>query len=255
MNRSNFPAAGSRSTAAFIAACILAASACKTSEQGPSSREPATAQATSASAPSTDAAPTPEAPENGVLAVDTPNDLPSQRSLDDLTLEEWVGEPVPGTTIYRAKAANRTAVVLDPSVCEKGPSSGLNWSMGSGNITSEGLDDAGRCTFLLERELEGGYTVYRCRVAQDFGPVYLREQRAQLADNVRDESCVVQKSGNLFMDIQKSVDPDHDGLPSAEDNCPDRPNPDQEDSDGDGKGDICDGDGGSNGVQLLENPN
>lgn len=39
-----------------------------------------------------------------------------------------------------------------------------------------------------------------------------------------------------------SGDPDGDGVPNAEDNCPDVANPEQEDSDGDGIGDACDDD-------------
>lgn len=38
------------------------------------------------------------------------------------------------------------------------------------------------------------------------------------------------------------VDSDDDGIPDDEDNCPDTPNPDQTDSDGDGRGDACDQD-------------
>lgn len=36
------------------------------------------------------------------------------------------------------------------------------------------------------------------------------------------------------------ADTDNDGVPDADDNCPAVPNPDQEDSDGDGTGDACD---------------
>ncbi|HEY5625320.1 MAG TPA: thrombospondin type 3 repeat-containing protein, partial [Dehalococcoidia bacterium] len=36
------------------------------------------------------------------------------------------------------------------------------------------------------------------------------------------------------------VDRDNDGVPDDEDNCPDDPNPGQEDTDGDGIGDVCD---------------
>jgi hypothetical protein len=40
------------------------------------------------------------------------------------------------------------------------------------------------------------------------------------------------------------ADRDGDGVPDDSDNCPDVPNPDQEDSDGDGVGDVCDDDDG-----------
>ena len=38
---------------------------------------------------------------------------------------------------------------------------------------------------------------------------------------------------------QRGGDPDDDGI-CFHDNCPDTPNPDQDDSDGDGLGDLCD---------------
>jgi hypothetical protein len=63
-----------------------------------------------------------------------------------------------------------------------------------------------------------------------------------------------------------SVDTDNDGIPDFSDNCPDTPNPSQDDADGDGAGDACDncpipnpdqGDDDGNGIgdacdQLVE---
>ena len=41
---------------------------------------------------------------------------------------------------------------------------------------------------------------------------------------------------------EEDEDEDGDTIPDDEDNCPDVPNPDQEDGDGDGIGDACDDD-------------
>lgn len=47
-------------------------------------------------------------------------------------------------------------------------------------------------------------------------------------------------------------DPDGDGVPDDSDNCPDDPNPAQEDNDGDGDGDVCDADDDNDGVADLD---
>jgi hypothetical protein len=50
---------------------------------------------------------------------------------------------------------------------------------------------------------------------------------------------VLQRIGQIRQDM--TVDSDSDGVPDDMDNCPNKPNQDQADSDGDGIGDVCDG--------------
>ena len=46
--------------------------------------------------------------------------------------------------------------------------------------------------------------------------------------------------GNAMADPEsRGPDTDGDRISDAQDNCPDAPNPDQQDSDGDGRGDLC----------------
>lgn len=45
-----------------------------------------------------------------------------------------------------------------------------------------------------------------------------------------------------------AADDDSDGVPNADDNCPSVANPDQEDLDGDGQGDVCDADTDGDGI-------
>ncbi|MCH7840658.1 MAG: thrombospondin type 3 repeat-containing protein, partial [Planctomycetes bacterium] len=48
------------------------------------------------------------------------------------------------------------------------------------------------------------------------------------------------------------LDPDQDGVPSGEDNCPNDSNPNQEDTDQDGVGDVCDACPGSDDTQDVD---
>ncbi|WP_198661663.1 thrombospondin type 3 repeat-containing protein [Lewinella sp. IMCC34183] len=56
--------------------------------------------------------------------------------------------------------------------------------------------------------------------------------------------------GNDLLDLHpyKVLDSDKDGVPDSKDNCPHHPNPNQKDSDYDGKGDACDDDRDGDGV-------
>ena len=49
-------------------------------------------------------------------------------------------------------------------------------------------------------------------------------------------------------------DSDMDGVPDDEDNCPGKPNPDQQDTDGDGEGDVCEPDEDDDGIpDVMDN--
>ncbi len=62
---------------------------------------------------------------------------------------------------------------------------------------------------------------------------------------------------NAGVDIYKAqvdggpIDSDGDGVPNGQDNCPNDANPQQEDSDGDGIGDVCDGPDGSSRASVI----
>lgn len=62
----------------------------------------------------------------------------------------------------------------------------------------------------------------------------------RLFENTADDPCA------------SGPDSDNDGIPDAEDNCPDTANPEQADSDGDGIGDMCDPDADTDG-DLVPN--
>ncbi|WP_428262479.1 OmpA family protein [Haliangium sp.] len=52
-------------------------------------------------------------------------------------------------------------------------------------------------------------------------------------------------------DDNPAADRDNDGVPDGIDNCPDNPNPDQSDVDGDGRGDVCDNGPGADDWRVV----
>jgi hypothetical protein len=56
----------------------------------------------------------------------------------------------------------------------------------------------------------------------------------------------------LHVELETDTDADGDGVPDDSDNCPDDVNAGQENSDGDGEGDVCDTDDDNDGVADLD---
>ena len=62
------------------------------------------------------------------------------------------------------------------------------------------------------------------------------------------DSCDPATGECIFTAIPDCADTDQDGVPDPDDNCPEIPNPDQQDLDADGVGDVCDADMDGDGI-------
>ena len=67
------------------------------------------------------------------------------------------------------------------------------------------------------------------------------EPMGAVLDEWENRLCIEVSHFSTFALVDTDTDRDDDGVPNITDNCPDVYNPDQEDSDGDGVGDACEG--------------
>ena len=78
------------------------------------------------------------------------------------------------------------------------------------------------------------YQILNISLADDSGGFASGAAGKAFYDDITFNNCVLNDRSDTFSDR------DHDGVPDNIDNCPDTPNPDQLDTDGDGIGDACD---------------
>jgi gliding motility-associated-like protein len=77
--------------------------------------------------------------------------------------------------------------------------------------------------------------------------------KVQVSDGTNDvvkEIEITVTNDNTLSDLNN--DKDNDGIADKDDNCPDIPNPDQKDTDGDGQGDVCDTDDDGDGIPDVD---
>ena len=89
-----------------------------------------------------------------------------------------------------------------------------------------------------------GLVMWACAVGTGSG-----EGDGSVADDVGDGAAPHSEASTKDA---RPGDSDRDGIPDAEDNCPNMPNQNQADTDGDGKGDVCDDDLDGDGVPNAD---
>jgi len=152
--------------------------------------------------------------------------------------------------VYGTNDYNPAAPASTPNltICGTGCSAGYSYGM---HLSTLGDDDADGLTNAVDN----------CRVVpnatqESFAGIGLACKNGEGYDNVGAvavaalSACYAGGSGNPVT----CIDIDGDGWPSAVDNCPFTPNPDQKNADDDARGDACEGNGADPSVGAQDNP-
>ncbi|MEQ8789950.1 MAG: FKBP-type peptidyl-prolyl cis-trans isomerase [Pirellulaceae bacterium] len=126
------------------------------------------------------------APSENVPSEDGPSeDVPSENVPSE--------SGPPGTRI----AVDGASLEFSPKTCLRGQA-GFGWGLGSVRVNVLGRD-AGRCVFDFTDEIEGGYTVYRCRVPVEGPPVRIHEENSGIVTSFSLADAKVLRRGNLLL--------------------------------------------------------
>lgn len=98
----------------------------------------------------------------------------------------------------------KTSIRFDPKTCVRG-SAGLGWGLGSVGVNVLGRED-GYCVFDYTDEVEGGYSIYRCRVDLDGPPVTIESTPSGIKTSFSLKDAHVLHRGNIHFEFRVAKD-------------------------------------------------
>jgi len=154
--------------------------------------------------------------------------LPSLNENGGLNESAGISGPVDRRTIYGVNGVAKVTRA-DSSIDwnNDGDSTDSGISSDVSRINSVGCNDAGLTTLVGYNDWNN--ILYNFHTSADYAEGAVRTTPHQDAEITGDQAVTA----------AKSVDFDNDGLSNHDDNCPAIYNPDQKDTDGDGRGDAC----------------